>query len=152
MDRIRSIGRFGLAGGLFLLSVGMTLVAGAALAAGSWWLAPQPWIGLGLDLLILGLAATAIFAVLRVVMEPVGWLRLLAVPPALFVAVMWWFLLAIGFPTTARVPHGTRVEVATLLYTVPALILLAVLVTLMIALPLAIAWLLRSRSASTRGA
>lgn len=139
VKRLRWIGKVGLLIGLAMLGLGALLVIGAAAVAGDWWLAPQPWIGLGLDLLIVGLVATAIFAVLRVVVEPIGWLRLLAVPPALLVATMWWFLLAVGLPTTARVPPGARVEVATLLYTVPALILLAALSTLLIALPLVMA-------------
>lgn len=148
MEHSRWIGRVGLGIGLAALGLGALMVVGAAIVAGDWWLARQPWIGLGLNLIVGGLAATAIFALLRVVVEPIGWLRLLALPPALFIAGMWWFLLAVGFPTTARVPHGTRPEVATLLYTVPALILLAVLVTLMIALPLVIARLARPRSAT----
>jgi hypothetical protein len=39
-----------------LLVGGFVLVVGSAAAAGDWWLARQPWIGLGLDLLVTGLA------------------------------------------------------------------------------------------------
>lgn len=147
MDRVKWIGRNGLALGLATLGMGGLMVIGAALIAGDWWLARQPWIGLGLNLLIVGLAVTAIFAALRVVVEPIGWLRLLAVPPALFVVVMWWFLLAVGYPTTGRVPPGSRPEVTTLLYSVPALILIALIATLLLVLPLAIARLRRTNPA-----
>lgn len=151
LERVRRIGRLGLGLSLMTLGVGGVLVTGAAVIAGDWWLAPQPWIGLGLNLLIVGLAATAIFALLRVVVEPVGWLRLLAAPPALFVGAMWWFFLAVGFPTTARVSPGSRIAIATLLYTVPALILLALLATSLIALPLVVARFARPRSATAGG-
>jgi hypothetical protein len=91
MLSLRSIGRTGLAAGLFALAGGIVAAGVAALAAGDWWLARQPWIGVGLTLLVVGLAMTAVFALLLDAVEPVGRLRLLAVPPALVVGSFWAF-------------------------------------------------------------
>ena len=123
--------------------LGTLLVVGAALIAGSWWQARQPWIGLCLDLLVLGLALTAVFGFLSVVVEPIGWLRLLAVPPALLVGLLWWAALVFGLPTTGR--GGTVHDVATILYTLPEVIVIASAATLLILLPLLIARLLGRR-------
>jgi hypothetical protein len=83
-----------LTSGLITLAVGGVLVAAAAVIAGDWWLARQPLIGIGLDLLVLGLGLTAVFGAVSVVLEQIGWLRLLAVPPVAVAAVGWFFLLA----------------------------------------------------------
>jgi hypothetical protein len=128
----RLIGRVGLGAGLIALLVGAIAVVGSALAAGDWWLARQPWIGIGLTLIVVGLALTAVFAVVLVAIEPLGWLRLLAVPPALFVALLWGFVLFVGFPTTG----GPDRDIATILYSLPELLLVTVVATLLIASPL----------------
>jgi hypothetical protein len=143
MELVRWIGRMGLAIGLVMLAVGGLMVAAAAVMAGDWWLARQPWIGLGLDLLVLGLALTAAFGVLSAVVEPIGWLRLLAAPPALFVGLLWWAALVFGLPTTAR--GGSVHDIGTILYTLPYVIAIAVVATLLILLPLLIARLLGRR-------
>ncbi len=150
MDRIRWIGWVGLVLGLATLGVGVLLVAGSALIAGDWWLARQPWIGLGLKLVIVGLVATAIFAVVRVVVEPIGWLRLLAVPPAAVAALGWFYLFAVGPLVLTRVgaPRPEPDPIA-ILYTLPELLVIAILVTLLIPLPLLIA---RIRSGPRGGA
>lgn len=143
MEHVRWIGRAGLGIGLATLAVGALMVAAAAVIAGDWWLARQPWIGLGLDLLVLGLALTAAFGALSVVVEPIGWLRLLALPPALFVGLLWWAVLVFGLPTTGR--GGAAHDVATILYTLPYLIVIASAATLLIPLPLLIARVLGRR-------
>ena len=143
MKRMRWIGRFGLAIGLMALAAGGLMAAAAALMAGDWWLAQQPLIGLGLDLLVLGLALTAAFGVLSVVIEPIGWLRLLALPPALVVGVLWWAALVSGLPTTGR--GGSVHDIATILYTIPYLIVVASVATLLILMPLLIARLAGKR-------
>jgi hypothetical protein len=132
---LRSIGWIGLGLGLIALLVGVIAVGGSALAAGDWWLARQPWIGIGLTLIVVGLAVTAVFAVVVVAIEPVGWLRLLAVPPALFVALLWGFVLFVGFPTTG----GPDRDIATILYSLPEMLVLAIVATLLIASPLVVA-------------
>lgn len=135
MAALRTIGRIGLGAGLIALLVGAIAVGGSALAAGDWWLAPQPWIGVGLTLIVIGLALTAVFAFVLVAIEPLGWLRLLAVPPALFVALLWGFVLFVGFPTTG----GPDRDIATILYSLPELLVITVVATLLIASPLVVA-------------
>ena len=135
MPRLRSIGRGGLVVGLAALAAGLVLVGGSAIAAGDWWLAPQPWIGLGLTLLVVGLALTAVFALLLDVVEPIGRLRWLAVPPAVFVGLFWAFVLIFGAPTTG----GTERDIGTMLYSAPEMLVVVLGATLLIALPLVLA-------------
>lgn len=137
MERLRVIGRAGLAAGLGALFLGGFLTSGAALLAGDWWMARQPWIGIGLALLVAGLAMTAAFALLLDAIEPIGWVRLLAVPPALIVGGLWAFWLAVGLPTTG--PGGPERDVATMLYSLPEMLLIALIATLLLTLPLVIA-------------
>src|SRR6478609_1742131 len=115
MRYIRRIGWAGLAlfGGAGVL--GVVLAAGSALAAGDWDLAPMPWIGIAMTLIVVGLAGGACFGLLLDVVEPIGWWRLLAVPPALLVGGFWAFVLVAGLPTTS----GPEFDVATILYTLP---------------------------------
>jgi hypothetical protein len=138
MSALRSIGRIGLGAGLIALLVGALAVGGSALAAGDWWLAQQPWIGIGLTLTVVGLALTAVFAVVLVAVEPVGWLRLLAVPPALLVALLWGFWLVVGLPSTGR-GTGPERDIGTMLYSLPEMLVLAIVATLLIASPLVVA-------------
>jgi hypothetical protein len=142
--RSRSIGWIGLGAGLIALLVGGIAVGGSALAAGDWWLAREPWIGIGLALVVVGLALTAVFAVVLVAVEPVGWLRLLAVPPALFVALLWGSVLLVGVPTNG----GPDRDIATILYSLPELLVITVVATLLIASPLLVARIHRSPPAS----
>ncbi len=146
VERVRTNARIGFYIGLATTGLGLLLAGGAALAAGDWWLARQPWIGLGLNLLVVGLALTAIVAVVRVIVEPVGWLRLLAVPPAAVAAVGWFFLLAVG-PPLRGVPgaQAPRPDPATILYSLPDLLIIAIIVTLLIPLPLLVARLSQPR-------
>ena len=128
---------------MLTLTIGCLMVAAAAVIAGDWWLARQPWIGLGLDLLVLGLALTSAFGLMAVIVERVGWLRLLAVPPALLAGLLWWGAWVFGLPTTGR--GGSVHDVGTILYTLPYAILIALVVTLSILSPLLIAYLLGRR-------
>jgi hypothetical protein len=141
---LRSVGRTGLAAGLLALVGGIIGVGVAAIVAGDWWLARQPWIGIGLTLLVVGLAMTAVFALLLDAVEPVGWLRLLAVPPALVVGSFWAFMLVVGLPTTG--PGGPERDVATMLYSLPEMLLILLVATLLIGLPLVVARIRRSRA------
>ena len=142
---LRSVGRIGLAAGLLALVGGILGVGVAAVAAGDWWLARQPWIGIGLTLLVVGLAMTAVFALLLDAVEPVGWLRVLAVPPALVVGSFWAFMLLVGLPTTG--PGGPERDVATMLYSLPEMLVVLLVATLFIGLPLMVARTRRARAA-----
>ena len=137
MEGLRWAGRAGLALGLLALVLGVIATVGSAILAGDWWLARQPWIGIGLALLVAGLAMTGACALVLDAIEPIGWLRLLAVPPALVVGGLWAFWLAVGLPTTG--PGGTERDVATMLYSLPEMLLIALVATLLLTLPLLIA-------------
>lgn len=147
----RSVMRVGFAAGLLTLAAGALVAAAAAIAAGDWWLAQQPWIGVGLSFLVVGLALTAAFALLLDMVEPVGWLRLLAVPPALIVGSFWAFMLVVGLPTTGPPPGGPERDIGTMLYSVPGMLLILVVATLLLALPLAVARIRRTEIAAARG-
>jgi hypothetical protein len=131
MRQVGRIGWIGLGISAVAGAVGLVFVVGSAIAAGDWNLAPQPWIGIGLTLLVPGLAGTACFALLLDVVEPIGWWRLLAVPPALLVGCFWAFVLIVGLPTTG----GTDFDVATILYTLPMALAVLVVATIALALP-----------------
>lgn len=137
MTAVRATGRIGLAVGLGILAVGLAFAGGSALVAGDWWLAREPWIGIGLNLIVAGLALTALFALFRVVVEPIGWWRLLAIPPALLVAGVWLLYLVVGLPTTGL--GGAEHDIRTILYTLPVSMALLIVLTLLVGLPLMIA-------------
>jgi hypothetical protein len=138
MRYLRSIARIGLAVGLVALAGGLLLAGGSALLAGDWWLAREPWIGWGLLLLVGGLASSAIFALLLDAIEPLGWLRFLALPPALVVVFMWFVWLVFGVPTTGP-GAGPERDIRTILYSQPALLVVILVATLLVSLPLAMA-------------
>jgi hypothetical protein len=83
MANVRRAARVGLGVSFGLLAVGLALVVGSALLAGDWWLAPEPWIGSGLTLVALGLAATGDLALAVSLAAPLGRLRFLAVLAAI---------------------------------------------------------------------
>ncbi len=140
----RTICRAGFVVGIAALALGLGFAAGSALIAGDWYLARQPWIGIGLDLIVAGLAITAVFAVGLDVVEPVGWWRLLGLPPALPLAFYWTFLILVGAPTTG--PGGPERNVGTVLYSSPDTLVLFIALTMLVALPLPVAWLARRSS------
>ena len=144
MLNLRSIGRGGLAIGLLALLAGSILAGGSALIAGDWWLAQQPWIGVGLTLLVVGLAMTAVFAFVLDAVEPVGRLRLLALPPALIVGFCWWIWLVIGLPRTGF--GRPERDIRTIIYSAPEMLLVVLTATLLIALPLVVSRFARSRT------
>lgn len=137
MRAMRKVGRAGFALGFGALALGLVFAGGSALVAGDWWLAREPWIGIGLNLIVAGLVATGVFALMLDVVEPIGWLRLVAAPPALLVAAMWALYLIIGLPTTGF--GGAEHDIRTIIYSVPATMVLFIVLTLLVALPLLIA-------------
>jgi len=143
-----SIVRPGLATGLVALLGGIIFAGGSALAAGDWWLAREPWIGLGLGLLTVGLVITGVSALYLDAVAPIGRLRLLAVPHALFVAALWLLvlLLAAGVGTTGAFVPGApqgQFDVGVALYSEPRYLIALVLGTLAVGSPLLIARLRR---------
>ncbi len=131
MRRLRQIGWAGLTLSGAAGVVGLVLVLGSAVAAGDWYLAPMPWIGIGMVLVVLSLACGAGFGVLLDIAEPIGLWRLLAIPPSLLLGGFWAFVLAYGLPTTG----GPDSDVATILYTLPLLMAVLVIATVALALP-----------------
>ena len=91
----------------------------------------MPWIGIGMTLIVAGLAGGAGFGLLLDVVEPIGWWRLLALPPAIVVGGFWAFVLVVGLPTTG----GPDFDVATILYTLPLVMAVLVVATVALALP-----------------
>ena len=102
MHRVRQVGWVGLAVFGTVGVAGLVLSVASAVAAGDSDLAPMPWIGIGMTLLVAGLAGGACFAVLLDVVEPIGWWRLLAIPPALVIGGFWAFVLIFGFTDNRR--------------------------------------------------
>ena len=147
---LRPIGRVGFVCGLLALAVGGLLAGASAVVAGDWWLARQPWIGSGMTLLVIGLGMTATFGVLLDVTEPVGWMRLLAVPPAVAIGLFWSYCLVVGLATTGPGPGPER-DVRTILYSLPEVLVVVVCATLLIALPLVPARLRRARTVDIAG-
>ena len=131
MRQVTRIGWVGLVASGVAGGLGLALAVGSALVAGDWDLARQPWIGIGMFLIVLGLAGGACFALLLDIVEPIGWWRLLAVPPALLVGGFWAYVLVFGLPTTG----GPDFDVATILYTLPMLMAVLVVATVALALP-----------------
>lgn len=133
-ETMRQVGRIawaGLAISTAATAIGLVFAIGSAIAAGDWELAPMPWIGIGLRLIVAGLAGGACFGVLLDVVEPIGWWRLLAVPPGLLVGGFWAFVLIFGLPTSG----GTDFDVPTILYTLPTWMAVLVIATVALALP-----------------
>lgn len=133
MKIARRAGWIGLGTGVALLVVGLLITGGSAIAAGDWWLAREPWISDGLNLALIGLAVTGVFTLWLDIVEPLGWLRLLAVLPALAVAMYWSILLVFGIPTGGGQGHDPVVIVYSL---GPGFLASIVAATVLLALPL----------------
>ena len=149
MYALRVFGRVALGAGLLLTGIGILLAAGAAVVAGDWWLAREPWIGIGLTALVAGLAITGVSGLLLNVVEPIGAIRLLSIPPALIAAFLWFATYFAGL-SGACCEQPDR-DIRTMLYSQPVLLVLLGLATAAILVPLAIAsqrQLARRRSAS----
>jgi hypothetical protein len=131
---MRHVRRAGWAGlGLFGAAgiVGLVTVIVSALVAGDWDLAPMPWIGIGMQLTVIGLAGVAWCSLLLDILEPIGAWRLLAIPPALIVGAFWIVTLTFGVPGHG----GPYTDPATILYTLPLVLAVLVVCTAALALP-----------------
>jgi hypothetical protein len=116
--------------------VGLGLVAASAIAAGDWWLARQPWIGIGLAVLAIGLGASAVSGLWLDLVEPIGWWRLVTVPAAVVVGFWWWVWLVPGLGTTGL--GGPVRDVPVILYSVPDQLDLVLVGTVLMMLPLGV--------------
>jgi hypothetical protein len=92
------------------------------------------------------MALTAVFALVLDAVEPVGRLRLLAVPPALIAGFFWAIWLVIGLPTTGF--GGPERDIRNIIYSVPETLVLVLTATLLIGVPLVVSRLARSRTTS----
>ncbi len=137
MYGLRVLARVLLGLGLLLAGVGIALTAGAAIVAGDWFLAREPWIGIGLTLLVIGLAIIGAIGLMFDLIEPIGRVRLLAIPAAAL-AVVAWILSYLAGLSGACCDQPDR-DIRTLLYSQPQLLVLLIVATLAILLPLAIA-------------
>lgn len=137
MYGLRVLGRVVLGLGLLLAGAGIALTAGAAIVAGDWFLAREPWVGIGMTLLVIGLAIIGLVGLLLDVIEPIGRVRLLAVPAAAL-AVVAWFTSSFAGLGGACCDQPDR-DIRTLLYSQPQQLVLLILATNAILLPLAIA-------------
>jgi hypothetical protein len=131
MQQVSRIAWAGLAGFGGVSALGLVLAGGSAVAEGDWYLARMPWIGVGMTLIAAGIAGAGVSAAVLNLAEPIGWWRLLAIPPAAFVVGFWAFVLLIGLPTSG----GSEHDVATVLYSLPSFILVLVIATVAVALP-----------------
>jgi hypothetical protein len=142
--RTREIGRLGLAASLAVLAVGLLMSIGAAATGGGWMEATMPWIEVGMRLSTISLLAGACFGGLRVVVEPIGWWRLLAIPPGIVLTTFWLLAFVVGLPTA----NGTEADVAVILYSLPAMFAGVVAATLVTAaVPPVARWLGGARPA-----
>lgn len=133
MANVRRAAKVGLAAGLGLLAVGLALVVGSALLAGDWWLAPEPWVGTGLTLVALGLAATGVLALAVVLADPLGRLRFFAVLPTIALASLWAYYLIVGVAATGR--GGPERDIRTIFYSDPTTLAILLVLTLLVASP-----------------
>lgn len=137
MYRIRILARIILGLGLLLLGVGIALAAGSAILAGDWWLAREPWIGIGLTFLVAGLAIIGMMGLLLDFVEPIGRVRVLAIPGVLLTIGTWFVAYTVGV-SRACCGQPDR-DIRTLLYSQPEVLALLIAATLAILLPLVIA-------------
>lgn len=137
MYRLRVLGRVALGAGLLAFGVGAALVLAAALVAGDWYLAREPWIGIGMSALVLGLALIGLIGVGLSLIEPIGGVRWLALPPAAAAAFLW--IATYLAPISGACCGQPDRDIRSLLYSQPGWLALLVAATLLILVPLAVA-------------
>ncbi len=137
MYPLRVLGRVALGAGLLSLGIGLFLTIGAAMIAGDWWLAREPWIGIGLTTLVAGLATIGIVGLLLNVIEPIGAIRLLSIPPALLAGFFW--IATYLAPSSGACCEQPDRDIRTLLYSQPEWLVMLTVATAAILLPLVIA-------------
>jgi hypothetical protein len=143
MASARRISRTALVIGLAGTLLGFAVAGVSALAAGDWYLAPKPWIGLGIALIVWSLALCDLAGVVLLIVERLDWRwRVLAVPAGVLLAFFWAEYLVVGLPTTA--PGGLpEHDMGAIFYSAPAILALFVALTAVLLLPLPAAALAR---------
>lgn len=105
LNAIRRVGRAALSLSAIVLSLGMLILLGSALVAGGWWEVREPLASDAMAITIAGLVMMEVTGTFEVVVEPVGRLRLLAVPPIAVVVFVWWAIAVAGAgPVTGTPP------------------------------------------------
>ena len=132
-----------------VLAVGLLMLAVGAVIAGDLYAIRQPWSGLGIDLAVVGAAATAITLAARVLLEPLGRSRLLGVPPAAVTALLWGLLIFLGLGSGGACCGPNYPGIGTELYSAPLYAGLLIAATLLIGLPLALPRLRARRGAGS---
>ena len=105
--------------------------------AGDWYLAREPWIGIGLTSLVIGLVIIGVVGLLLDVIEPIGRVRILAIPGVLLTIGVWF--VAYTVPLSGACCDQPDRDIGGLLYSQPQELALLIVATLLILLPLAIA-------------
>jgi hypothetical protein len=137
-ESLRSLARAAAIISISVLAVGLLMLAVGTAVTGDFYAIRQPWVGWGILLTVAGLALTAVTLGARVLVEPLGWSRVLALPPALAVVFLWTILLFYGLGGGACCVPTPPADVGTLLYSAPNYAALLIVVTLLIGLPLAL--------------
>lgn len=149
-DRSRAVAGVAAIGSLAVLGAGLLLLGVGSAIAGDLYALTLPWSGWGIDLVAAGLALTAITLGARVIVEPLGWWRLVALPPALATAFLWAILLFVGLGTGGSCcTQPSNPGVGTWLYSSPETAACLIISTLLIGLPLAIGRVRRGVPATT---
>jgi hypothetical protein len=139
MPAVRRWPRIGLALGLAAIAAGLVELAVAGLAYGDWYLIRVPWVDVGLGLYIVGLLLAGVAATWLVIVEPLGWWRLAALPGIVLTALEWVVLQVFGLGVSgACCGPAPASSLVTWFYSAPVLIPLLGGSTALILLPLAL--------------
>ena len=121
---------------LLALAAGLAVMAAGTIATGDWYAFQLPWSGIGMALITIGLAGSAIFMAVEDLVEPIGRWRLLALPGIAVAAFLWFVLLVVGLPHSGACCDQPSQFVPTLLYSAPQLITALVAALAISGLPL----------------
>ena len=133
---IRRLVRLCAIASLVALGVGLATMAVATVVYGDWWLIRRPWGDVGMGLIAIGIGGSLLGLGVAAVIEPVGWLRLLALPGILVGACVWWFLAFVGLPAGGACCEQPVPNLVTALYSAPQSILILLAAVAVTALPL----------------
>lgn len=134
----RSTTRIAAVGFLLALVAGLAIMLAGTLVTGDWYALQLPWSDIGMTLITIGLAGSAVFVAIENLVEPIGRWRLLAVPGVVAAGFLWFVLIVFGLGATGRGPRSAE-PVSTLLYSAPQFITVLVGALVLTGLPLLIA-------------
>ncbi len=121
------------------LGAGVAIMAAAGLVSGDWWLIREPWGGIGMRLITVGLGGSLLFLFAEDVLEPVGRWRLVALPGIAVGGLVWLFLALVGLPAGGACCEQPTTDLVTALYSAPQAIVLLMAAVGVTALPLILA-------------